>query len=91
MQTREDIVAVVKLSLKDFGSHGQNAAVRVYRKKEKAFVALLTESVSFVSSKVNVFVWILLLFQKSFFTNTSSYQVIHCIDRKYGRRIAIER
>lgn len=71
MQTFEDIVVVLKLSLKDFGSHGQNAAVRVYRKREKAFIALLTESMYFVSLKVNVFVWILLLFQKSFLQTLS--------------------
>lgn len=48
-QTFEDVVVVLKLCLKDFGSHGQNVPVRVYRKKEKAFITLLTESLSFVS------------------------------------------
>lgn len=66
MQTFEDIVVVLNLSPKDFGSRGQKTAVRVYRKKEKAFIALLTEGMSFVSLKVNVFIWILLPFQKSF-------------------------
>lgn len=56
---------VLKFSRKDFGSPGQNAAVRVYRKKEKAFITLLTESTSFVSLKVNVFIWISLVFHKS--------------------------
>lgn len=67
MQTFEDIVVVLKLSLKDFGSHGQNAAVRVYRKKEKAFIALLAESMSLVSLKVNVFCLDIASFPEVFF------------------------
>lgn len=61
-------------------------------KRRKTLIALLRKSMSFVSIKVNVFGWILLLLWVFFFffLNNIIYQVIHCIERKYGKRIAVE-
>ncbi|XP_064323257.1 casein kinase I isoform X1 [Phalacrocorax carbo] len=80
VQTFEDVVAILKRSLKGCGSHGWNAAVRVYG-KEKALVALLTESMPFVSLKVNGFVRMLLLFQSFLRALSPTKQYIVLIGR----------
>lgn len=80
LQTFEDTVLVAKLSVKEFGSYDPG----VYRKKEKALITLLTESMPFCQFKGKCFCLDTSFFSRSFkfYTNAFAYQVMQDIDKK---------
>lgn len=80
LQTFEDTVLVPKLSVEEFGSYNPG----VYRKKEKALIASLTENVSFCQFKGECFCLVTSFSSRSFSicTNAFAYQEMHGIDKE---------